>query len=98
VELGFTLCAQPPNCIWEPQLSLYAHGVLNFSGNKPELGLAMQRDGHISIIFSRIGYQSHESEPKMQATNSMQPKLIGPPPRESRHPYFMKPKGSLPWS
>jgi len=84
-ELGITLCAQPPNCIWEPQLPLYAHGVLNFSGNKPELGLAVQSDGHISITFSRMEYQSQESKPKiMQATNSMQQKLIGPPPRQSR--------------
>lgn len=34
MELGFTHWAQPPNRIWEPQLPLYAHGVLNFSGNE----------------------------------------------------------------
>jgi len=65
VELGFTLCAQPPNCIWEPQLALYARGVLNFSGNKPDLGLAVQCDGHISITFSQMGYESQESKPKI---------------------------------
>jgi hypothetical protein len=65
VDLAFTLCAQPPNCIWKPQLPLYGHGVLNFNGNKPELGLAMQNDGHISITFSRMGYQSQESKPKI---------------------------------
>jgi hypothetical protein len=65
VELGFTHCAQPPNRIWEPQLAQHAHSVLNFNGNKPELGLAMQRDGHISITLSQMVYQSQESKPKI---------------------------------
>jgi len=35
------------------------------AATKPELGLPMQRDGHISITFSRMGYQSQESKPKI---------------------------------
>jgi hypothetical protein len=38
--------------------------VLSFSSNEPELGLAMHRDGHISIT-PQMGQQSQESKPKI---------------------------------
>jgi hypothetical protein len=45
----------------------------------------MQRDGHISITFSRMGYQSQVSKPKiMQATNCIHGKIICLPPQESK--------------